>query len=204
MAASSWVDVINGALIELGVSQIFTLQDTSKQARLGVQRFPFSRDEVLRMKPWKSAAARAQLPLLSQAPAFGYQYAYQLPIDYIRMIRAHPDVQFFKIQGRTLLCNVSPAQIIYVASPSSPVELDPLLSEAISLNLARKIGFALVQEPSIVGEMDKKFQFVYRQAKMADSMEDTSEAWEALELQNSRLLRVGYNGPAQMTSQYNF
>lgn len=204
MAASSWVDVINGALIELGVSQIFTLQDTSKQARLGVQRFPFSRDEVLRMKPWKSAAARIQLPQLSQGPAFGYQFAYQLPIDYIRMIRAHPDIQFFKIQGRMLLCNVSPAQIIYVASPDSPSNLDPLLSEAISLNLARKIGFALVQEPSIVGEMDKKFQFAYRLAKMADSMEDTSEAWEALELQNSRLLRVGYNGPAQMTSQYNF
>jgi hypothetical protein len=204
MAASSWVDVINGALIELGSAQIFSLSDTSKQARLGVQRFPFSRDEVLRMKPWKSAAARIQLPQLSQTPAFGFQYAYQLPIDYIRMIRAHPDIMFYKIQGRTLLCNVTPAQIIYVSSPQSPVNLDPLLTETISMNLARKIGFSLVQEPSIVGEMDKKFQFAYRQAKVADSMEDTADVWEAVELQNSRLLRVGYNGVAQINSQYNF
>jgi len=86
MAASETV-VGNAALIKLGVATVVSFSDESKQARLLAQRFEALRDLEMRMHPWTAFTTRASLTAEATAPAFGYDSAYVLPADCLRLTR---------------------------------------------------------------------------------------------------------------------
>lgn len=200
---TSWVDVINIALTELGCNPIQSLSDVSKEGLAGIQNYEQARDVVLNMKMWKSASVRAELVQSTVSPVFGVSNAFYLPTNYVHMVMVHPEIRSHKVEGRMFLTNSARARIIYVASPSTPVYLNPLLNEAIGIYLARRIGYYLIQKDGVIKAMKDKWTEIYRLAKMADAFESSSLVWEAVELETARLASTSYNGVAQANSLAN-
>lgn len=85
--------ICNLALDELKQSPVTSISTPTTNSEFICQRwYDASRQECLEAHPWKFATKRIILtPDPSMTPSFGYAYAYQLPVDYIRLVSIGDD-----------------------------------------------------------------------------------------------------------------
>lgn len=177
---ASKLDICNSALIKLGGTPLIYVPDGSREGALLEARFNFAKDYVLREHPWKCAIKRVALAPLDVTPLSipnnltQYQYAYQLPADYLRMTLNDDDRLFFKIEGQTFLCNINNAVVKYVFSVTNIPQLDSHLAECIAWYLAQDISMALVQNTQVSDRMLKQYSAFLSRAKFIDA--STSKA----------------------------
>lgn len=86
-APATVTDLANLALdmIEQNYAMTDVESDTSSAAKAVRRAFWQCWDETLRAAPWNCARKRAALAALSEEPAWGYDYYYALPADYMNM-----------------------------------------------------------------------------------------------------------------------
>lgn len=118
---SSSLDVINEGLVRLGVPPLSSTSDQSAQALAADQIYATTKEAALAEHPWSFAYREVELPKLLLADAdirsTEYQFAYQLPIDRLRVLglRSHDR---FNIAGDQLYTNDSKARLVYIADVS--------------------------------------------------------------------------------------
>lgn len=169
--ASSWVAVINSALIKIGETPILSVDDGSKEANLAKARYEEVRDVVLRMHPWNCAMARVSLAPLTTVPAFDFTAEFQLPSDCIRLISIDESIDY-RIEGLKILADASELNIKYIQRVTDPNQLDVLCAEAVSLYLAWDLSYALKPNSQRTDYLLKVFQNHMRRAGSIDSQED--------------------------------
>ena len=143
---ASDVDICNSALNMIGASNIISLTEDSRAARVCNQRYTSVRDAVFRAHPWNCLIARAEIAADATAPAFEFEHQHTLPNDpyCLRVIRPQDTDTVFRIEGRKVLCNTTPFKFIFVSRVTDPNEYDQLLIEALAARLAADISYALV------------------------------------------------------------
>ena len=141
----STVDIANFALNNLGASNITTLDENSKAARIINQRYDAVRDAVFRAHPWNCLIRRAQLAQETDTPVFGYAKQYALPTEpfCLRVLEfsngslSYPQDNMtsntggpvFVIEGRKLLTDEGTARIKYIGRVTDPKNMMPALSK---------------------------------------------------------------------------
>lgn len=102
--------IVNLALGRIGVKRIaeqtYPFSETSTQAIAANGIWEYIRDEVLETKDWKFAKRRRAIGKLAETPDSGYDYAYRLPDDFLRICRGtendpgiYPSGQPYKIES---------------------------------------------------------------------------------------------------------
>lgn len=160
---ASSVEIANSALTKLGELRIMSLDDNVKAAREINAIFTLRRDALLRAYNWNFAMKRANLPALSDAPANGYAYAYQLPSDCLRMIQVGDyysipglanfiggiDDQPYKIEGQTIVTDLgAPLAVRYLRRVTNSGEFDVMFNEVLAYDLAFETCESLTQNTS--------------------------------------------------------
>lgn len=79
------IDIVNLGLGHIGQPKIDSLSEESTVAIQASLNWPYVRDEVLASADWSFATVRAVLALNTTTPAQGYDYAYTLPPDFLRV-----------------------------------------------------------------------------------------------------------------------
>ena len=188
---ASTVEMCNSALNMLGASNIISLTEDSKNARLLNQRYVSVRDAVFRSHNWNCLIKRIQLAADTDTPAFEYTYQYTLPSDCIRVIRTkysnEVNSDIHKIEGRKLLTDESEIYIMYLARITDVNEYDSLLQEAIAARLAAELAYAITQSSSVTQLMQKTYEDKIREARFLDATEGTADKLEANEFITARL-----------------
>jgi hypothetical protein len=176
------VEIANMALGEVGSQTITTIDDASTPAA-NCKRFIYQAiREALERGRWKCARKPAVLARLTDAPLFGWAYAFQLPTDYVRLVsfnETDSEEQFqelFERQGDTLLTDEDAVSIIYVrdlTQTGNDVNLmGPLLTKACYINLAAKIAWPLQQSRTLKESLEQSFEDAIRKAKSVNSTEE--------------------------------
>lgn len=94
--AYSVVGIVNMGLSRIGVKRIAALTENSEQAIAANAVLEYIRDEVLEAKDWRFAKTRVALAQNAIAPVYGYDYAYTLPTDFLRLcFRKDVDPSFY-------------------------------------------------------------------------------------------------------------
>ena len=168
---ASTVDICNGALNQLGATTILSLTEDSKNARLCNSRFTQVRDAVFRSHPWNCLQKRVELAADTDAPAWGFSYAYTLPADCLRLLRILDYDSNYKVEGRKILSNTSSMKILYIGRITDPNEYDELLRETLSAALGADIAFAVTSNNQTASNMYNLFQDKLRDARFVDSTE---------------------------------
>jgi hypothetical protein len=77
---------------------------------------------------------------LSTAPTFEFEYAYQLPSDFIRIVTMgeEDDELTWRIEGTTLVTNETEANIIYIKYVSDTIKWSAKFCSSVSYLLAAK------------------------------------------------------------------
>ena len=168
---ASTVDICNGALNQLGATTILSLTEDSKNARLCNSRFTQVRDAVFRSHPWNCLQKRVELAADTDAPAWGFSYAYTLPADCLRLLRILDYDSNYKVEGRKILSNTSSMKILYIGRVTDPNEYDESLRETLSAALGADIAFAVTSNNQTATNMYNLFQDKLKDARFIDSTE---------------------------------
>ena len=196
--SSTALDLCNQALALAGEEAILTLDEQTRNAALCRAHYGATLREVLRSSTWNSARARVTLSPLAESPSFGWQYQYQLPADFIRVVRIN-DAQadavqgpLYEIEGRKLLTNHSPLNLVYIRNPeiadgTGVYELDPLLARAVVVLLASKLAWPLQSSRTLRESLLSEYDNILRQARVMNRMEsrlpvpppETASPWMA-------------------------
>ena len=174
---ASKVGICNSALIKLGASTIMSLTDGSKNANLCNEQYARLRDDLLRSHPWNFAMKRAKLAQLATAPAFQFAYAYQLPADWLRTVSVHDNdagagSARYRIEGRTILADVSEIYLRYVGVVDDPNGMPISFQEAFAWRLAADLAQAVTQSTTVQEAMLQGLRPALATAKSIDAIED--------------------------------
>mgnify|MGYP003629760355 FL=1 len=174
---ASDVDICNSALNAIGASNIISLTEDSRAARVCNQRYEFVRDSVFRAHPWNCLISRVEVAADSTAPAFEFEYAHTLPTDpyCLRVLRPQDPDSVFKIEGRKLLANSTPFKFIYISRVTDPNEYDQLLIEALAARLAADISYALVNSATLTQSLYAIYESKLSEARFVDATEGTPD-----------------------------
>lgn len=174
MAVSN-VSIANAALSKIGASRIMSLDDNRKEAREVNASFERVRDSEIRARLWRFSIKRAELAAQSDAPAFGYDYAYRIPADCLKIIAVGDflvgaylsdyvggeDGAPFALENGLILSNdVAPLNLRYVAQITNPTQFDSCFVELFACKLAMEICEAITQS-------SQKRQLAFEEYKLA-------------------------------------
>lgn len=176
---------MNRALAMVGASRLTSPLDNSKEARACNEQFPLVRDAELRAHVWSFAMKRATLASNAVAPTFGYNYAYTLPVDCVRVwwigdtylgfsmtdYRVSPD-QPYQIEGRAILSNdIGPLHVRYVATTENPTAFDACFAEAVACRLAMAIVTVLTESTVKKADLREEYKLAIIAAITANAVE---------------------------------
>jgi hypothetical protein len=178
---STKLDIINSALVSLGIAPVQDLNET-QQARSAAAFWDIVLRATLRSHPWNFAIKRALLAASGTAPAFGYTKAFPLPGDWLRTLEAL-DVDDYKQESGAILCNQTSLSLRYVAMIEDPARFDALFCDAMAGHLAAKLAYPMTQSTSQQSACWDAYKEILRLARSVDSLEDPPD-----ELPESSLL----------------
>jgi len=186
----------------LGASNISSLDENSKAARIVNQRYEAVRDAVFRAHPWNCLIERAQLAQDTDAPAFGYTYQYALPtnpyclrvLEFSNGTLSYPQDNItnnsggpvFVIEGRKLLTDEAIAQIKYIGRVTDPQQYDASLVEALASRLAAEVCYAITGSTSMVQIQTSLYEAKINEARFNDATEGATQRLEASDFIESR------------------
>lgn len=174
--ATSSVKIANSALIEIGAPMITSLEEDSEAARIINTRFDDMLDEELEKADWTFATKRAQLAALSEAPAFGWTYQFQLPANpYCLRVIAEVNDEDYIVEGRRILADSAPLQIKYIARVTDLNELGALFRKAFIFRLATFLAIPLRGSRELREEMDKQYKLEFARAESKDAQQNSVE-----------------------------
>jgi hypothetical protein len=165
--------IANLALSNLGEARIQNLTDNNSRARACNARLDDVITTVLRMHIWNSALERSELTSV-ETPLFGWNYTFQLPADYIRVVEVSP-ISRFLVEKKNILSNEKTLKLLYVGVPTDINNLDSLLMEAIAMKLALEIAETLTSKQGLKQEMMQKYVIALQEARAANSHDKTPE-----------------------------
>lgn len=177
---STSVDIANFALGRLGAERILSLTQDTENAILANLHYEQTVRQVLRSHPWNCCKTRDTLTRLSDAPAFGYKYAYQLPIGFLRALtvnnaNSEADHDKWKVEGETLLTDETSVQLVYVYYEEDATKYDALLVDALAVKLASKMAGPITGNPRVAQSLEEEYETITRRiAQRVDSSEDSS------------------------------
>lgn len=156
---ASVIQIANRALTKLGAARIISLGDDNKQSRAVLSCFDDLRDDELRSHRWSFAMRRTSLAADSEAPDFGFTYAYTLPADFLRLDMVNDEfpavvmdnyigveTNDYTIEGNKILANMAaPLKLRYIARIEDPNQMDVNFREALSCRIAAELAEDLTQ-----------------------------------------------------------
>jgi hypothetical protein len=173
---SSMLTIANKALRKLGAKEISSLTANGREADRANSSIRDVVREVLNEHPWSHATQWASLPRLASNPPFGYDYAYQLPEDTVRLIdvressslKAQP-VEYEMVSGGVIYADVSPCYARYVLFVESDLaKASPLFINACAWHLAEELAIPLAKA-NMIGSMHDLYLFDLDRARLADA-----------------------------------
>lgn len=159
---SSDVQICNIALVGLGATPIASFDEKNDRARICARMYPFIRDGILSMDPWRFQMAKANLTRSSEVPVNDWKYYYQLPPDRMSsgplavydttQVGADPVTQF-EIFGQLLAADYELVIIDYAITRTDPEQFFPHWFEMmLAACVKAHIAFAITHQQNVADE----------------------------------------------------
>jgi len=189
--------ISNEAIGRIGGARLNDYEtDTSVEAIQCRLHYDRVKKVLLRSYEWNFAIKRASLSKNTTAPNHGWDNAFDLPNDYIRLKKVYDvDNESYSLEGSQILTDYSDIQIEYVANIEDPAEFDELFTELCVLKLAIKIlpaiaGTGYVSQ-SLLDKLQNEFNISERKAQRVNRQESNSSG--SVSWNQARTMTTGLN-----------
>lgn len=151
----SVVEICNLALLNYGDITITSLEDATKQARTCKVFYPIMRDQLLYDHPWNFAMTRADISAqVATAPAFGFDYAYTLPSDCLRVWELSGSSAEWAVEsGQLLTDQAEDIHIRYIKQVTETGRFNPAFVNCLGLFLGAKLAAKIADNSKVKAEL---------------------------------------------------
>jgi hypothetical protein len=167
-AITTDVEVCNLALARLGQKPISSLSDADDASAVCDLHYDTTRRALLRSYVFNFAKKVDELTVSStETPAFGYESAFALPSDFIRLlslgdytINADTPAGLYDIVGNFIYTDQEDSadtlNICYIRDNETVAQWDALFVKLMYLELAKAMAYAFTLKPSLVVQLDNE------------------------------------------------
>jgi len=177
--ASADINIINRALALLGIDSITSLTDGSKPAATASVLWDDTRAAVFRAHPWNCLTKRVALAQSTVTPVYGYTYQYQLPADFLRLIRLENATDNYQIENDFILYDNDTLNIQYLALITDVTKYDTLLIDTLAARLAVDMAQPLLQSTTAMEKMWAMYDLKLKEARYVDAQENCQDVLDA-------------------------
>lgn len=180
----SRTEICNLALDYLDEVSIVDYDDEAESSTVRWFRRNFDKmaASLMRQYTWNFSKARATLPALSTAPAFGYKYAYQIPTDCLRVLPITcrgEDLGAlirYKIEGNNILTDEpAPLHVRYIRRFDETGLFDELFVDALACSLAQKAAHFITGKTSYAQLLGQTLASMIATAKRINAIETSPD-----------------------------
>lgn len=121
-----------------------------------------------------------QLAQSATSPTSGFDYAYPLPSDNLRVLHVYDSdadagVHPYEVKANQILFNSTACWLVYIKRVTDPNDMDPLFREALSYRLAQFLAVKIAGNRGMAQEMMVGYKSALRSARSVDALEDWPE-----------------------------
>jgi len=184
------VELCSAALVKLGAESISSFADGTTEADIAAALYDIIRDSLLGTHPWSFATAHAELALLPTTPLSNFQYAFELPADFIKAISAGDECRsrgaVYQIIGSEIHTNYEELTLTYIKR-SDEANFPTYFVSALVNRLAAEFCLPLTENSSRSETLYRLAETELKLAKLIDSQQDTPPKVEDFTLIRARL-----------------
>lgn len=164
------------ALIRIGAAPITTFSDGTAESEIAGALYDPARDALLSSYGWSFATAQSALARLETPPVADYDYAYQLPNDFLRSLSAGASKRGrglnYRIHKNQLHTNASTVILTYVYRPDE-TQFPPYFDQALIARLAAEFTIPVTENTSRADAMFRLADNEFERARQIDAQQDT-------------------------------
>jgi hypothetical protein len=179
-------DIVNRGLRRVGAARIANMDtDSGKEASVARDVYDEVRQKLLQKNYWTFATKRASLTRSATAPAFGWDYAYIVPADFIRVVSVHPvdddDTTIpYKLEqqdsdDRVILCNAETCYLKYIYDLEDCNIMSPAFRDALAWGLAVEFSAALSRSSNALQLAAKGYALSLSEARTMNGADNWPE-----------------------------
>lgn len=172
---ASAVEICNLALMKFGNITISSITaPTTKEERACAVFYPLMRDELIASHPWNFAMTRADISAsVATAPAFGFDYAYTLPVNCLRVWECTNYDGTWVVESRELLTDAEEEIYIrYLRQVTETGYFPPAFVNCLATRLAAELAVKLADDKSLrQALLQELYQVSLPEAKILNAME---------------------------------
>lgn len=201
-ASISPVDICNRSLRVLKQDNISSISTpTTPNENICADTYEDSRRALLRLHPWNFAVKRTTLTENTTAPDFGWENAYDLPNDFVRLLTIGDDSikelrNKFEIENGQILgsdltsTTASTINIRYIFDVTDTVKFDALFIRALFYLMALDMAPAFSVSKGLLANVETRFEEAIAKAVAIDGQERPPTR-----IQKSKFLRARRQRP---------
>lgn len=174
MALSS-IEMASRAMIKIGATPIAGFEEGTAESLVASTLYPSTRDALLSAYPWSFATAQRNLVKLVGKPIADFEYAYQLPSDFLRALSAGEQQRGrgadYRIVERRLHTNANGVTLTYIFRPNES-SFPAFFDQALIARLAAEFCLPITESTSRAEALNRLAEEELRRARLIDSQQD--------------------------------
>lgn len=187
--ALSDIALCSRALIRIGAAPITSFSDGTAESEIAGALYAPVRDGLLSAYGWSFASAQITLNLLEAAPLADYQYAFQLPEDFLRAISAGAGAKGrglnYRIARGQLHCNSATAVLSYIFRPEEE-SFPPYFDQVLIARLSAEFTIPVTENTSRAEAYFRMAEAEFQRARQIDAQQATPKKIENFSLVDVR------------------
>lgn len=177
------------ALIKIGAHPITSFTDGTAESEITGLLYAPVRDAVLSSYPWSFATAQKSLTQLSTPPLADYQFAYQLPNDFLRALSVGNGGRGrginYRLAGGALHTNSDGVLLTYIFRPDESV-FPPYFDSLLMARLAAEFCLPITENTARADGMARQAEQEFIRARQIDAQQDSPNRIEHFPLIDAR------------------
>ena len=184
----SKIDIINNGLVMLRQSPLASLDQDDDIATAAKVVYEQCRQSLLAKHSWNFALKQEKLTQLAAKPAFRWEYQYQLPNDFITVVRVNDNIDY-RLQGGAILTDEDQCYMTYVYNHTIADHFAPHFASTLSAYIASSLAYAITGTSSV-----KEMAYMEYKQKLEEAMniDDRQDYQERMGQQSSILISARY------------
>lgn len=170
------VEMCNMALSKVGENFIRDIGENTKPAKLCALMFDPVRDAVLRAYPWRFAMKRWELSPVARKPLFGFENAFKIPSDCLRVVSVDGCVPYAR-EGDCFLSDVKAFRFAGVSRVAEESKFDAVFTEAFTTKLAAEMVMSLTSLPALKEQLNREYEALIAEARRTSAKEASQDVF---------------------------
>ena len=174
--ALSDIALCSRALIKIGAAPITSFDDENAESEIAGALYSQVRDALLSAYAWSFASGQVALDQLVVSPIADYDYAYQLPNDFLRALSAGSGARGrglnYRIAGGALHTNAPDVVLTYIFRPDES-SFPPYFDAALIAKLSAEFTIPVTESTSRSETMMRMAEREFERARQIDAQQDT-------------------------------